>query len=153
MAQDIRLEKNDDGIYDIPFNDEGNDLASVDGLETAIVVSLFTDARASSGNVPEAFRRRGWCGNILTKPKNYELGSVLWTLEQARLNQSTLNLAEDITRRALRWMITDGIADTVNVTAQKVTERTGKITIVLYRENNETARYSTVWLATQPFRE
>ena len=55
MAQDIKLAKTDEGIYDIPLNGDGNDLATVDGLETAIVVSLFTDSRASSGNVPDDF--------------------------------------------------------------------------------------------------
>ena len=151
MAQDIKLQKNDDGIYDIPFNESGNDLAEVQGIETSLIVSLFTNARASSGNVPESFRRRGWCGNILTKSENYELGSLLWTLNQSRLNRSTLNLSEDICKKALQFMVNDRIADTIEVVSEEISERACKITIILYRENNEVARYSTIWLATKQF--
>jgi len=152
MAQDIKLVKNEDGIYDIPLNASGDDIDTVDGLETCIIVSLFTDARAGSGNVPNVLRRRGWCGNILTISENYELGSLLWLLEQARLNQLTLNMAEDKSRKALEHLITDGIADTITTSAEKVDEKSAKLTIILFKQSNEIARFATLWVSTKSMR-
>lgn len=152
MAQDIKLKKNADGIYDIPLNDSGTDLDTVDGLETCIAVSLFTNARAGSGDVPNVIRRRGWCGNILTASEDYELGSLLWLLEQARLNQLTLNFAEDKSKRALQFLILDGIADTITTSAEKIDERSAKLTIILFKRSNEVARFATIWVSTKSVR-
>lgn len=148
MAQDVKLEKGVDDIFDIPV--ENSDLATVDGVETAVFVSLFTDARAPAGTVKDAFRRRGWSGNILTLQDGFELGGLLWTLDQARLTQNTLNEGEDVVRISLQWVIDDGIADTVEVAMEQTGTRQGTITIELFKGIEVVGRYTTVWLSTQP---
>lgn len=148
MAQDIKIAKNADGIYDIV--QDGADFASVDGLETAIGVSLFTDSRETEGNVQNAFRRGGWSGNILTLQDNFELGSTLWSLI-SRMNQDTYNLTSGKVRVALQWMIDDGIADTIDVITNPTDTRTIRIQIDLYKNNDLVGRYITLWSSTRPF--
>jgi phage gp46-like protein len=150
MAQDVKLQKNDDGIYDIPLNSDGTDLDTIDGLETAITVSLFTFARANPGNVLDAFKRRGWVGNLLSLSEGYELGSELWVLEQARIDTGTMNKIKNFVQRALNWMITDGIADRIEVSAFQLGERGARVDIILRKNATEVGRYSTVWNNTQP---
>jgi phage gp46-like protein len=51
------------GAADLALID--NDLASDRGLETAVLLSLFTDRRAQPDDVPpsgDPADRRGWCG-------------------------------------------------------------------------------------------
>lgn len=148
MAQDVKIEQGVNDIFDIPVIN--SDLATVDGVETAIGVSLFTDSRAPSGIVKDAFRRRGWSGNALTFQEGFELGSILWILDQTRLNQNTLNTGEDIVRKSLQYMIGDGIADTIDVIMEQTGTSQGTITIVLFKGIEVVGRYTTVWLRTQP---
>jgi phage gp46-like protein len=150
MAQDVKLAKNDDGIFDIPLTADGKDIATVDGIETALMVSLYTNARTSGSKVPDSFNRQGWAGNLLTLKDGFELGSELWTLKQARLVQNTLNAGQDLVRRSLQWMIDDGVADVINVTMTSKTDRAGEIKILLYKDLDLIARYITIWTSTQP---
>ena len=147
MPQDIKLTKTESGYYDLSI--ENGDIATVSGLETAIIVSLFTYARANVGDIPEAFRRSSWSGNILTKRENFELGSTLWTLV-ARQEQITYNRGESIVKQALRWLIRDEVADVITVEMEKIGDRGGQITIVLFKDFNQVGRYTTLWNATQP---
>lgn len=150
MAQDVKIAKNDDGIYDIVETADGKDFESVEGFETAIGTSIFTDARESEGNVPEAFRRGGWSGNILTLKDNFELGSTLWSLI-SRMVQDTFDLASDKTRICLQWMLDDGIADTIEVETTPVNDRQARIQIDLFKNTNLVGRYTTLWTNTQAF--
>lgn len=150
MAQDIKIAKNLDGIYDIVPTADGKDFESVDGLETAIGTSLFTDARETEGNVPDAFRRGGWAGNLLTLQDDFELGSTLWSLV-ARMVQDTFNLGEDKCRICLQWMINDGIADTIDIVMSRIDARSARIQIDLFKELNLVGRYATLWTSTRAF--
>ena len=143
MAQDVKLVQDDQGILDIPV--DGNDLEGTDGLLTAIIVSLFTDARGNSSVVADAYKRRGWVGNLLTLNEGYELGSTLWLLEQARLNQNTAIAAEGYARKSLQWMIDDGIVDVIEVEFVQTSVREGTLTVSLFKDQNRVARYTTLW--------
>jgi phage gp46-like protein len=146
MSQDVKLEKDADGVFDLV--EEDGDIASVDGLETAIITSLFTDARTSSGEVPAAYSRRGFSGNLLRIDDDYELGSELWLLEQARLEQNTLNRAQDFAYKSLVWMITKGLAENIEVNVIIQGVRGAYIRIDLFKAKNLVARYITIWRST-----
>lgn len=142
MAQDVKILKDDDGIFDIPT---GTDYESVDGIETAIIATVFTEARADVGAVPDSFDRRGWVGNLLTLSDDYELGSKLWTYSQAKLTTNTLNSISDLVKKSLNWLIEDGIADTIEVSSSVAGTRGVAISIDLYKNRNSVGRYITVW--------
>jgi phage gp46-like protein len=134
------------GVYDLQL--DSADFASVDGMETAIVVSLFTDSRAPENLVPTAQRRRGWIGNILTVTQRRELGSILWTLDQARITQNTLNNARVYAQGCFNWMVDDGIARSVSVDVVQQNRSEIVINIEFTDLDNKTERYTTLWRAT-----
>ncbi len=91
-----------------------------DFLETSMMISLFSDAPASTDELNRfnddqlnKAHNRGWFGSTYTA--GIEYGSKLWLLERERRNQETLNLAEQYCKESLKWLINDGIASEINV--------------------------------------
>ena len=105
---------------------DGADPAVDDGLETAVVLSLFTDARALDGDpLPDpAMGRRGWWGDAYppadaagAPATGDRHGSRLWTLWREKQTEETRRRAETYAAEALAWMVADGIAARVDVAA------------------------------------
>lgn len=92
---------------------DGYDLATEGGLHTTVIVSLFTDRRAESDdeNPDGSGDRRGWWANPT-------LGSRLWLLARAKEMPDTLARARTYAIEALQWLIDDGVATAVDVTAE-----------------------------------
>lgn len=91
----------------------GPDLAAGRDLETAVLISLFTDRRAEPDDViPDGSGDpRGWWGDP-------DLGSRLWLLERAKQTEDTRQRAQDYAQEALEWLVEDGVADEVTVVAE-----------------------------------
>lgn len=145
MIQDIELVPDNDGIYDLAV-DSGK-LKTVSGMQSSIVTSLFTDARAPSSIVPTASLRRGWCGDITKAIDGRYTGSTLWTLDQARLTSDTIRQAELAGVDALSWIAEDGVGESVTVDIERGT-RSITISIEFKIKNNETQRYNYLWRNT-----
>lgn len=100
-------------------------LATADDLETAVMVALFTDARArDDDDVPgDPADRRGWWGDALPMTimgrdlTGDRFGSRLWLLERAKQIPETLVLARQYAREALQVFIDVGIAASIEVEA------------------------------------
>ena len=92
----------------------GDDLELDQGLETAVLVSLFSDARLEAGDeLPEGESDlRGWWAD---GGPGDRFGSRLWLLERAKVTQATLELARRYATEALEWLITEEIAERVEV--------------------------------------
>lgn len=143
--QDVLIRADSNGLYDLVV--DGNVFASAGGFETAIPVSLFTDARAPSALVSEPQNRRGWIVNLLTSSTMRQLGSILWVLDQARVTRETLNTARLAAQDAFQWMLDDGIALSVFVDVAQ--SRNGiLISIDITDTSNVVNRYQTLWRAT-----
>lgn len=95
-----------DWLIDPPALAEGMD------LETAVLISLFTDARAADDDlVPGAADdRRGWWAG--------PLGSRLWLLAREKATNEVRLRAQDYCRDALQWMLDDKVADRIEVNAE-----------------------------------
>ena len=91
----------------------GYDLATEDGLRTAVIISLFTDRRAEADDeIPDGGDdRRGWWADPA-------MGSRLWLLARAKETPDTLTRARAYAIEALQWLIDDGVATAVDVTAE-----------------------------------
>ena len=76
-----------------------------DDLETAVLLSLFLDAR-DDDRAPDA--RGWWAGTI---------GSKLWTLYPSKATEATRSDAERFAQDALAWMVDEGVAQSVTCTA------------------------------------
>lgn len=146
MTQDVRIVRKDDGLFDLNVTDGA--FETVDGFETAIIISLFTDARASSSVVQTPSRRRGWVGNILTADTGLELGSRLWTFEQARLTEATLNDISVAAQESLAWMVERNQAKAVSATALRTGLRNVTINVSIVTIQGKEERYAVLWRRT-----
>lgn len=150
---DITIKKRGSNkFYDIVFDSDG-DIETTEGLETAVILSLFGEKRASASEVASAELRRGWWGNLLNQVKDYEIGSKLWLLEQARLTQETLNSSLTSTQEGFQWFIDDRLLDDVLVTSN-FTDSGIKIKIDLIRAQNKVfSRAYDLWEKTDLYNE
>jgi phage gp46-like protein len=99
----------------------GGDLATDEGVVTAVLVSLFSDARAEPGDaIPDGTSDpRGYWADNADPPMGgvagRRLGSKLWLLSRAKQTDETLALAKGYAEAALQWMVDDGVATEVTV--------------------------------------
>lgn len=107
----------------------GGRLATDDGMRTAILISLFSDARAADDEVlPEAGGdRRGWWGDAYAREVRPDagtardanrIGSLLWLLSRSKITARTLAQAKQACEDALAWLVRDGIASAVRVVVE-----------------------------------
>lgn len=140
---DIAIRKNDDDQFDLAM--DGVDLATDEGLSTAIIISLFTDARASALELPDGHTdRRGWWGDI--SDTDYPIGSKLWTLSREKSINSVVVRAEEYAFEALRWMTDDGVVSDMTVSASLLRRDTLLIEVDLERRGeNLSLRFEYNW--------
>jgi phage gp46-like protein len=98
-------------------------LRASDGIATAVVLGLFTD-RACPANHPLARYagddRRGWWGDgvdVQTARGERPLGSLLWLLERAVVNDAMARWAEAFARDGLAPLLDAGEAVRLDVVA------------------------------------
>lgn len=145
--QDIKLTQDENGRFDISVED--GDIAGVEGMDTSLYVSLFTDARAPENLVIRPEHRRGWPGNLANNVQGRQLGSLLWLVDQSRLTQDTLNKSIDYARKGLAWYVEDGVLLEVIVDGI-IVPRFGiqlEITTVALNGSTET-QYFKLWEVT-----
>lgn len=122
-------------------------LATDDGLETAVVVSLFTDARArvDDEGYAAAADPRGWWGESFLAA-GYALGSRLWQL-RALPPARVVKLAPAYAEEALAWLVADGVASRVAASAALLPGRRDVyvLTVDIYRPQRATARWRGAW--------
>ena len=98
---------------DVTIDSDTNDVTSDSGLETAILISLFSDQRASADDViPDSSIDdfRGWWGDALI---GFNIGSKLWLLGRSATVETLPSEIEEYTNAALQWMIADGVAKAI----------------------------------------
>lgn len=125
---------------------DGNDLKVDDGLETAVIISLFSDKRLPDGQEPNdgTDDPRGWWGDI-GDPENVQIGSYLWLLWREKMVPATVARAIAYARDALQWMISDGIARSVNVTGERAGLYQISLAPEIIRPTGEALRYAYLW--------
>lgn len=117
---------------DVKLN--GSDLVNDPGLETSVLISLFSDARANPDDkLPndQDTLRGWWADTLMSRP----IGSKLWLLSRSKINNTTLKLAKDYTEQSLSWMIIDDVATSVNATTEQYGQNQINFSVVITREN------------------
>ena len=138
------------------FARSGTDLATDDGLETAVIVSLFTDRRAEADDaLPGALPsggdtdRRGWWADayVLRQGDAPEsMGSRLWLLGREKALAKVLEQAREYAEEALAWMVDDGVAAQVQAVAERQGDRLALgVTIQRPRQPPAQFRFETFW--------
>lgn len=126
----------------------GNALQSDDGLQTAVVLSLFTDRLADAdeldaGASGDASRqgRRGWWGDAHAPVQGDRIGSRLWLLGREKQLPLVLRRAEEYAAEALQWLVDDGVATAVNVSAEVARDGVLALAISIRRNAQPAASY------------
>ncbi len=159
-------------LQNLPFHDYSNPCASInpvhgiealatyalgleDTLQTAVLLSLFTDKRAGADDaLPRGQTdRRGWCGEEFvakrsqTQNTQNEWGSHLWLLYVGKVNLSVLERARFAAQESLAWFVRDGIASRVNAVAQWAGPNNDRLAIrpQIYQANNTKPIYDVLW--------
>ena len=121
MTTDVILNK-DRGYYDFDWTESG-DISTGEVFDTAILMSIFEEQRATATEIPDARSRRGWQGNESTP--GFDQGSKFWLFEQERITGSMLAELGVVIRNGQQWFIDDGIA--VNVEVEQPIFKNGKV--------------------------
>ena len=130
------------GAFDIALDAATGDLVSDDGLFTAVMISLFTDARAQRDDpLPAAGQpRRGWWGDALAPARPW--GSKLWLLVREKCTATTAARARGYAVQALQWLLDDRIAARIDVAAEAIAaEHRIALSITLTRPSGEQLDY------------
>ncbi len=115
---DLKLTLTDAMTFDLAMLDQGVDFATEDGLETAVILSIFLDRRAADDDViPDGTnnRRGSWLDDYAPK-SGFHLGSKLWLLSREKTLPTVLARCKQYLEDALQWLVDDGIAELVDVT-------------------------------------
>ncbi|MDI3259702.1 MAG: phage GP46 family protein [Sinobacteraceae bacterium] len=110
---DLLIQPLDDGeSYDLIMFD--GDCVRDESLRGAVIVSLFSDAEDPDFTLGE---RRGWWADGLSDDKADRTGSKLWLLQREKQTPDVLVRAKQYAKDALAWMLADGVASEIEVTA------------------------------------
>lgn len=142
---DIRLIWNPaTGTADInmigPSLELGND------LETAVLISLWTDQTADPGDILPVNTNhdpRGWWADAYTAPD--QIGSKLWQIFNRIRNQQTLNDAQDFAVKCLQWMIDDGVAASISVAPSFYGSAGVALRIAITEPSGAVTQFSYAW--------
>lgn len=119
-------------------------LATGNDLQTAILISLFTDRIAAPGDViPDGTDPRGWWAD-----GDVPIGSRLWLLRRAKQTQDTLQRAYDYIAESLQWLIDDGVVARFDIMTQWVRASFLGAQIVAHKQDGTqltTGLYTWAW--------
>lgn len=119
---------------------DGGLLAMDEGLESAVLISLFTDRRATDAELVHlgGTDARGWWADLTLPDDGDQVGSGLWTLHREKMTTEVMRRAEAYAKKSLAWLITDGVATDVQVTAEKVRRGLLGLTVVITLKDGTT---------------
>lgn len=115
------------------------DLAMDTGLFTAVVISLCSDGRAAFADElpPGVSERRGWWAG------DADFGSKLWLLVREKTTQQTAFRARQYAENALRWMVEDGLAESVTVESEILNPEAIAVAVEIRRGGNK--KFDYLW--------
>ena len=116
-------------------------------LLRAVLISLFTWRRANDDDDVPSTDRRGWWADAFAPEQGDKIGSRLWLLARSVLSNQTPAQAELYAREALQWLLDDGVALGLQVSASRV--GVGRLDLVVTITRGEgdalALRFDNVW--------
>jgi phage gp46-like protein len=141
----------DVGFFDVGTNCpdlviENGDLKPDNGLETASLISLFSDKRVSFDELPQGQNeRRGWWADLVSEPEDDEIGSKLWTIDREKTLESTAIKLESILADAFEWLLEDGLAASVSVDSTVVDREEILGSVQILKPSGENIPLKFIW--------
>lgn len=144
---DIVLEFND-SVKEYDVSILSGDLKTGNDLEAAVIVSLFTWARAEADEVDEGSPRYGWWGDRIDEDSTDNTGSKLYLLKREKITEETIARAKEYIEQALQWMITDSVASAGTVTIERDSNDKNRVnaSVVITRgDRTRTMNFNDLW--------
>lgn len=136
-----------DGLLDVALLD--GDLATDDGLRTAVALSLLCDRRAEEDDIiPDGTdNRRGWWADAIADQDGDKWGSRLWLLSREKELPEVRRRAEAYAEEALDWLLDDGVVSEIVVTAETLNRTVLWLRVDIQRGDGTriSDRYQYVW--------
>lgn len=126
---------------------ESTALSQYEQLIRAVIISLFTWRRANADDQVEG-ERMGWWGDVAEPPEvNDKIGSRLWLLSREKILPETFIRAKRYGYEALEWLIVDGVASKVDVTAERYGSEGLAMICKIYRVDGTTVEltFNNAW--------
>ncbi|WP_300656120.1 phage GP46 family protein [Pseudomonas sp.] len=128
---------------------DGTDLQLDAGLQTSIIISLFSDRRARADDLlpGDDGDRRGWWADAYPVIEGDQIGSRLWLLSREKEIAETQRRAKEYAEEALAWLVTDGIAARVEVTTSVPRRGVLGLAVAVHKldGNIENFQYEFIW--------
>ena len=132
--------------YDISILN--GDLKECDDLDSAVIISLFTWARAAAGEVDENAPRFGWFGDKIDADSTDSTGSKLYLLKRKKITNQTIMDAREYIEQALRWMIEDGVATEIKAEVERNASdvnRVDALVQIVRGDCSRTMKFNDLW--------
>lgn len=155
MADDFKIVWDSD-LMEGDLEITTGDLLHDGGLETAVLMSLFTDRRARDDDPlldQESRDKKGWWGDLVSPDvEGDQIGSRLWLLSQAKTIEEALVKCKEYVKECLQWMIVDKVASNIEVITERIKSKSDnwlafEVKIMKYKEELLKLRYEIQWTA------
>lgn len=125
----------------------GGQFETDDGLETAVLISLFTHRQAEEDDeLPgKSSDRQGWWGDAYPDIAESKIGSRLWLLRRSKSSRDTMLKAKAYCEEALAWMLEDKVASEITATVERVSSIVLAIGIVIIRNTDPASKFQRLW--------
>jgi phage gp46-like protein len=121
------------------------DLVMDSDLQTAVLISLFTDRRAEDDDIlPDEFSsRRGWWGDALdVNGVQRRIASRLWLLGREKQLTEVVARAKEYAEESLAWLVEDGVATAVTVDARVAAKGVLSLAVRITRPKAGAAKFA-----------
>jgi len=136
----------DNGTPSIDLALEDGDFKADNGLETAVLISLFTDRRVEPEELPPGLEDpRGWWGDAISEEPNDRIGSRIWTLDRGKITVENRNKLKEYALEALLWMKDQGIASKIETSVVIIQNERLDLSVKIYRPEGENIPFKFVW--------
>lgn len=119
MMPDLLLKKVDAENYDLSFED--GDLAVTDSVENLIVISVGSQARSSGNVFSKNLQCDGWWAEKTFGDEKW--GGLVHTLFSRKSDSNTVILAKAYIEDSLKWLVDNGIVESVEVSVSNELEK------------------------------
>ncbi len=125
---------------------ENGDLKADNGLETAVMISLYSNRFVEREDLPPLETdQNGWWADEISDPIDDLIGSKFWAIERRGVSLESANRYEESGREALAWMIEDGIAKLIPVESTIVSGERIDVAIDIFRPDGDNIPSRFIW--------
>lgn len=124
------------------------DLALGEDLESAVIISLFTWGRCQADETEENASRYGWWGDKIETDSVDGMGSKLYLLKRQKITEETIQKAREYIEQALKWLLSDDVAEEVTVSVERSAvsnDRIDAVIVIRRGDKRKTLRFNDLW--------